>query len=248
MASWLAILSGCAPVPDAATAEKFRDAQHIFDTAKTPEDFLQAASLYQEVLDGGVVSGAVLYNQGNAFMQAGERGRAIACYRQAERYRPLDKDLQHNLSNALGDLGSGEEASIVGALLFWQDWISYRGKFQLLGFSAAATFLFGLVALYASFGRRTSKVLGWTACGVTLLFALSAVYDWHRFESVQRGVVTRDEVTARQGNAESYEPAFTQPLGEGVEFTVVETRNDWLKIRLSEDKEGWIQTADCVIY
>ena len=54
-------------------------------------------------LDRGQISGAVLYNQGNAFMQAGQRGRAIAAYRQARRYLGPDLFLEANLAYALGN-------------------------------------------------------------------------------------------------------------------------------------------------
>ena len=99
LSAWTA---GCARSPDMESAQQFQAAQATFDAAETPEDFLRAAGLYQAILDRGYQSGAVLYNQGNAFMRAGQRGRAIACYRQAQRYRPRDPYLDHNLRYALG--------------------------------------------------------------------------------------------------------------------------------------------------
>ena len=47
--------------------------------AELPDGYWSAAKA-QEILDAGVTSGVVLYNQGNAFMRAGQTGRAIACY------------------------------------------------------------------------------------------------------------------------------------------------------------------------
>ena len=59
--------------------------------------------MYQAILDRGYVSGVVLYNQGNAFMRAGQRGRAVAAYRQARRYLGPDPFLEANLAYALGN-------------------------------------------------------------------------------------------------------------------------------------------------
>ena len=53
---------------------------------------------------------AVLYNQGNAWMRAGATGRALAAYRQAQRYRPRDPYLAANLQNALAASGRNAAA------------------------------------------------------------------------------------------------------------------------------------------
>ena len=84
-------------------------------------------------------------------------------------------------------------------------------------------------------------------CGGFVL-AASAAYDWFRFETIRRGVITADGVVARKGNAESYEPAFTQPLPEGTEFQLLERRDDWLLIRLPGAKEGWVTSDRAVVY
>ena len=49
-----------------------------------------------------------------------------------------------------------------------------------------------------------------------------------------------DEVIVRKGNSTSYEPQFNQPLYEGVEFTLIERRGDWLRIELPDGNSGWI--------
>ena len=78
--------------------------------------------------------------------------------------------------------------------------------------------------------------------------AVSAGYDWYRFDGVRRGVVVRDEVVARKGNAQSYEPAFTEPLSRCTEFEVLDRRGDWVLIRLAGDQEGWIEDDSAVVY
>ena len=62
------------------------------------------------------------------------------------------------------------------------------------------------------------------------------------------GVVTADEIAARKGNAESYEPAFKEPLPIGTEFTLLERRGAWLQVRLSEGQQAWIPEAAATIY
>ena len=75
---------------------------------------------------------------------------------------------------------------------------------------------------------------------LTVILAASAVYDWYRFERTEHGVVVQPEVVARKGNAESYDPAFTEPLKEGTEFRVLERRGTWLQIQLPGGIAGWV--------
>ena len=120
----LGLLPGCGQPLDLDSARRFQEAEKVFSQAKSAEDFLKAAAMYQEILDRGQVSGAVLYNQGNAFMQAGQRGRAIAAYRQARRYLGPDPFLEANLAYALGNQPAVRRRPLVEHLLFWQDWLS----------------------------------------------------------------------------------------------------------------------------
>lgn len=243
----LGLSSGCGRGVDLDVSRTFQEAQQVFDDAQSPDDFLRAAGLYQSILKRGVVSGVVLYNQGNAYMQAHQRGRAIAAYRQAQRYRPRDPYLEANLLYALGS-----ETRVTGRrpmieyLLFWQNWLSYPEKFRLATAAAAVAFALGVIAIVRR--RRLSTRLAVGGLVLTLLLAFSAGYDWRRFDRIVHGVVVRQEVIARKGNADGYEPAFTEPLTEGAEFRRIEHRSDWLLIRLSGDEEGWVREEDVVVY
>jgi len=225
----------------------FEEAQRTFDQAQSAADFLRAAGLYQAILDRGVISGVVLYNQGNAYMQAGQRGRAIAAYRQAQRYRPRDPYLEANLRYALGtEKPAGRRRPVVEYVLFWQDWLSYTEKFYLAGAVAVVTFGLAVTALY--WHRRLFTRLAVVGLALTLLSAFSAGYDWHRYDQIVHGVVVEDGIIARKGNAASYEPAFTAPLAEGTEFRLVERRGDWLLIRMPAGEEGWVPKEAAVTY
>ena len=81
-----------------------------------------------------------------------------------------------------------------------------------------------------------------------MLSLLSTGWDWYRFERLEHGVVIVDEVTARKGNSENYEPAFTEAVREGAEFQVLERRGDWLRIRLGTSGDAWVERRDVVTY
>jgi hypothetical protein len=241
-----ATATGCGkPISEAAQAQ-FQKAQQAFDSAQSPDDFLRVAGMYQQLVAAGIHSGAVFYNQGNAYMRAGRRGRAIACYRQAQRYRPRDPLLDANLRFAIGSDQVRPPRPLIEYVLFWQDWISYPNKFRLSLLAAAiaaASGLAGLVSRASVWNRAALAVLA-----ITLAVGFSALYDWYRFELVTHGVITSKSVVARKGNAESYEAAFTQPLVEGTEVLVLDRRGDWVQIQLAPGQEGWVPSADVVLF
>jgi len=238
---------GCSQQTNFDVQQKFHDAQKAFDTAKTPDDYLKVAGMYQNLLDHGTMSGAVLYNQGNAYMKAGQRGRAIAAYRQAEQFLPTDPYLEANLSYALGDNAQKpHRRPIIEYLMFWQRWISYGDKFRITGSLSVFTFVLAIVALF--FQRRLFTRLAICTAILTALFALSAGYDWYQYDYIEHGVVVKEQTVARKGNSESYEPAFTEPISEGVEFDVVARRGDWVLIRLPGNQEGWVKQDSVVTY
>ena len=238
--------AGCRPGVDLETQRAFEDAQAAFDRAESSDDFLKVAGMYRQMLDSGIVSGAVLYNQGNAYMRAGHRGRAIAAYREAKRYRPNDPFLEANLNYCLvSEAGTGRKP-VLEYLLFWQDWIGYPAKFRAVGMLGGLALVLGLAALYVR--RRPLGILTLGLLGLTVVAGVSAGYDWYRFDHTVHGVVTESEVVARKGNSTSYEPAFTEPLKEGTEFTLESRRGDWLLVRIAGNQEGWLPERSVVLY
>jgi hypothetical protein len=202
--------------------------------------------MYQEMIDEGTVSGPVFFNQGNAWMKAKQPGRAVAAYRQAQRYRPRDPYLDANLQYALGPSATARRP-VIETILFWQNWLSYPEKFYGAAVAAVLTFCFAIVAIFSTRRRLWQRlVLGGAA--VTLVLIISAAYDWYRFEYIKHGVIAQAEVVARKGNAESYEPALNEKLSEGTEFRLLERRGNWLLIQLPGGQEGWIDQQAAVTY
>jgi tetratricopeptide (TPR) repeat protein len=243
----LVVTVGCSRRVDPALYSQFEQAQQAFDAARTKQDFVRVAGMYDQILRSGVQSGAVFYNRGNAYMRAGQRGRAIASYRQAQRYRPRDPLLDANLRSALqGKESVGTSRPLIEYILFWQNWISYPAKFQASIVTSLAAFVLGTIGLLNS--HVIWRRLAFVTLLVSLAITASAIYDWYRFDHVGHGVVVVPEAVARKGNADSYEPAFTAPLVEGTEFVVLEKRGDWLRAHVHGSQEGWLRAVDVVEY
>jgi tetratricopeptide (TPR) repeat protein len=215
------------------------NAQAMFDNAKTPDDYRASAQEFEKAVVGGFQNGAVFYNIGNAYFQAGEYGRAIINYRKAKQFRPRDSYLEANLQQAIA-MAPGRLAAVPkpwwNHVLFWTEWFSIPQKVKLTacGLIAAACLL--VIATLLERSRLNLLV------GVVFSFALMVGIDtainnpW----SVKRAAIT-GETIARKGIGKDYEPAFDQPLRDGAEFTVLNQTNDWTFGHFEGVGDGWVR-------
>jgi len=217
-----------------------------FDKAKTPDEYRQAAALWETLLADGYQNGAVYYNIGNAYMKAGEFGRAIAAYRKARPYRPRDPYLEANLNQALA-LAPGRLAELPAPwwkhVLFWSGWLSYPEKFL----AVVAAFGSGLVL--AAAGLLLRKRRAYWVCGalaaVALILSVDAALAYLDATQLRRAVVVTETV-ARKGMGEKYEPAFDQPLKDGAEFTVIARSGQWVLGHFEGIGDGWLRQETVV--
>ncbi|MDG2126463.1 MAG: tetratricopeptide repeat protein [Fuerstiella sp.] len=240
------VCSGCGSAPDLETSRLFQSAEQIFSDADSPAEFVEAATVYQEILDSGFLSGTVFYNQGNAWMRAGETGRAIAAYRQAQRHLPRDPYLDANLRTALAGSQLPTGGAMLDYIFFWQSAVSYNEKLILTTVLLAMALL--LAMSYQLNRRRIAlKRIAYATMIPLVLSAAAVGRDWQQYEQTVRGVVVA-ETTARKGDSETYDPAFLQSLSDGTEFEVINLRNDWIHARFRQTGTGWISSQDCVTY
>ncbi len=243
----LLLAAACNRTPDLETVQQFEQANHRLAEAKSPDESLAAAALFEQVLARGGENGAVLHGLGNAWFQAGKKGAAIAAWQRALAYRPRDPYLRANLGQAAAGLPT-RTLGWIDELLFWQDDLSYGEKGWLL------TTLVAIACLAFALARRVERSRPWSrpllvVSGVlSLVAALSFALDVHAHEFTLHGVIAAPDVVARKGDAESFEPAFTEPLPEGIAVRVLDRRGEWLRVRIDSGLEGWVPAARVVTW
>ena len=224
----------------------FMRALEVFDKAKTPDEYRQAAALWQSLLTDGYQNGAVYFNIGNAYMKAGEFGRAISSYRKARLYRPRDPYLEANLNQALA-LAPGRLPELPAPwwkhVLFWSGWLAYPEKF------AAVVAAFGAACILAMAGLLLRKRRAYWICGAlvagALLLSVDAALAYLDATQARRAVVVVETV-ARKGMGRGYEPAFDQPLRDGAEFTVISRSGQWVLGHFEGIGDGWLPQESVV--
>lgn len=201
-----------------------------------------ALRLERIVREGGVRNGQLLYNLGNAYFQAGDIGRAILNYRRAELYIPGDANVEQNLSQARKSrqdtFEEKQQTKVLRTLLFWHYDLSLKTRSWLLAVFSGAFWIAAAIKLRRSAWIPAALLV--VAGAIGLLFLGSLAAEAIAGKNAQAGVILAEQVTARKGDGESYEPSFNEPLHAGAEFTVLDSRNDWRQIELPDGRQCWI--------
>ena len=237
------------------------EAQSKYDEATTlvvndPEHarelFRESAAKFQRIVDSGISNGELFFNLGNALVQSDDLGRAIGAYLEAQRLLPGDARIEVNLSHARSLVAEGASptaesepldrvASLWRVVAFptriWSAFISWI----LVWFIIVAGILFGWTA------RVPWRPLLITASAICLGISVTVGVDALRREINPPGVLVNDQVVVRKGNGEGFAPAFTEPLTRGAEFTMIEVRPGWYRIRLTDGQSGWVKTSDAQV-
>jgi len=229
----------------------FNQANQSFRLANAARDPQQAKRLYEKAIlaferiidEYHVENAGLYYNIANASLLKGDIGKAILNYRRAKKLDSSDSNIQKNLdfarSKRIDKVATKTEKRVLQTLFFWHYDFSLKTKFLL------TCIFFGIVCLCVSaavwFGRNAS----WTApaiiCGILAVAFLASLVVESRAQSGKMcGVITANEVIARQGDGQNYSPSFQEPLHQGTEFDLLEKRPGWLHIKLFDDSDGWI--------
>lgn len=207
-------------------------------------DYEQAARVFQQGVDLGVVDAALFYNLGNAYYQQGDYGRAILNYRRAENLAPRDADIRANLTllrsqttdrvegtddelevriSRIGDIFSQDELALIALGL----WLAFVILFIAYRWAQPGTVL------------REGFLYGWVA--VLILLALSGFALTSRMMGQgarQEAVILAPqvEVTSAPGGG-----TLQFVLHAGTEVVVLEERTGWRRITLAgENLQGWL--------
>lgn len=194
--------------------------------------FSGAALKFESLARSGFRPGPSWSNAGNAWFEAGEVGRAIASYRQAQIYRPFDQSVRDNLAAVRALSTDVVEPAGRPSLLAWpKRWLTAVLVPTALGF-------WGLLLAFVRHRKRTLLV----GCATFLLasLGLAGLIVVAHVRDGRTGVVVVSEVFGRKGPSYRYRTAFHEPLHDGLEFAVLERRDEWIKVQLADHRRCWI--------
>ena len=224
--------------------EQFRQANSTKDSEQALKHYEKAILSFEKIIDEGEVKNAKLYyNLANAYFLQGKMGKAILNYRRALNLDDSDENIKKNLvfahSKRIDKIPADTEKSVLHTLFFWHYDFSIKTRFLLtcLFWAIVCLCITGIIWMGRSTALKGSAII----CSLlTLCFMVSVALEYKTYVNKVSGVITTNEVVARQGDGVNYTSSFKEPLHEGTEFDLLEQRPGWLHIRLSDGSKGWI--------
>ena len=221
----------------------FKQANHFYKIG----EFLKATKTYLQLVTAGYESGNLYYNLGNAYLQMGQKGRAILYYEKAQRLIPNDPVLRTNLATALTRVDEGE---INWSHEFFRS-LAFLAPLDQLALICSICFylfilLFILLVLIPTYIRdkHTGKIKTWYrsilisgGCILVIFVSLTTFTYMDRLQA--QAVAIKDGI-----------PAFSEPnsggtiyfqLAEGSRLLVNETKGEWCLIKRQDGKRGWVE-------
>ncbi len=232
--------------------EAFRQANRLPGDSQAEELYAKAILSYERIINEGRIQNAKLfYNLGNAYFLKEDIGKAILNYRRAERIDGADANIRKNLefarSRRIDKITLKTQERVLETLFFWHYDFSLRTKFTLACLFFATACICVTVKIWL--GRTPlSTVTAVIAGALMLCFAASVAVELRRRAEAVCGVITAQDVVARQGDGQGYPESFKDPLHAGTEFDLLEHRPGWFHIELPDDSDGWIpdNSADLI--
>lgn len=224
-----------------AMAGSYEDGNEAYANGQYEEAAAHYESALEEVQDPDLY-----YNLGNALYKTGDFARAILNYERALRLRPRDVDVHHNLEIARLQVTDKIEATPEFFLLTWWK----RGAQWLPSCRWAVLFLialwlsisgFLLFAFYGGGFRKTAFFGGLVSMIVAISLLLLAVTRYRAETLGQQAIILSPSVSVKSAPLNSGTDLFI--IHEGLKVSILEQSDAWIRISLSDGKEGWIPAA-----
>ena len=214
---------------------------HFFqgNRAYSGGDYKKAINEYEAIIKDGFESGGLYYNLGNSYIKDGQLGRAILNYERAKTLIPRDSDLESNYAYArtlVRNYVQNSQAGPVRTMI--NNYMDSFSSEELAVVIFVMYLLIGGISLLGLFMRwRMSRRAG-ILIFLGLLMIANLIVLLMKLEDEGAAVILKS-VNAK------FEPmgiaTIYFQLSEGEKVNVLKEQQQWLKVKRSDEKEGWIE-------
>ncbi|PKH50197.1 hypothetical protein CXF68_05555 [Tenacibaculum sp. Bg11-29] len=224
--------------------ELFASANNLYKDGK----YQEAIKLYQKIESTKSVSSELYFNLGNSFSKLNQIAPAIYNYEKALQLNPLNEDAQNNLiivKRLTLDRIDELPTSILQKINknFFQKF-SYN---TWAVFAIILSFLASLLFLcYYFYFTPSKKRLFFTAsilAFLMLIITLTITYTQYNLsKNAIEAIVFLEKIKVKNAPTKDADKLFT--LHEGTKVNVLDTVDEWKKIKLTDGKTGWVLTKN----
>jgi tetratricopeptide (TPR) repeat protein len=204
----------------------------------------EAIDCYDSLVFAGFESQALYYNMGNAYFRSNKLGKARLYYEKTLKMNPRDEDALTNLNYLEPMLVDRFEKVPV---IFYKNWIQSfivsRSSNQWAYISVVSLF-FSILSLVSYLLLRTTivrKIGFYSAVLFFLISFLSFYSSWKQNQYILKpntAVVTDLSVNVKSAPHETGTGLFI--LHEGAKVWLEDKTANWIEIRLSDGRKGWV--------
>ncbi|MFI5139503.1 MAG: tetratricopeptide repeat protein [Sphingobacteriales bacterium] len=210
--------------------------------------YKEALTAYQQILDDSYQSAAVYFNMGNASFKNDDIPSALLYYEKAHKLSPGDEDINFNIRFAnLKTTDKIDEAPEFFLANWWKALILSLSLNSLSMLSILLILLASGVLIIYFFTNSVSIKKASFYCSITLFFlgvftVFVAGMQLNYFSAHRQAIIFSSSVTVKNGPVEKSGNVFV--LHDGTKVNILDTSNGWMKIRIGNGNEGWINASD----
>jgi len=216
----------------------------------TTEEYQQAVSLYDQVLQSGEVSAKLYFNLGNAYYKTGDINNAILNYERAKVLAPNDEDIEFNLRIANQFVVTKIEELPQPFFLRWKQAVTDKYPADTWSMISIGAFILFLIFLGLFIFSKTvtfKRVAFWLGI-LTIIFSgftfSFANQQKNEIEIRNHAVVFCPRVTVKSSPSETGTDLFL--IYEGLKIEITDSLNTWTEIKLADGNEGWLPDS-CIV-
>jgi len=224
----------------ADTAALFQEANTSYRTG----DHAKAAELYESLTEQNPRVAVFYYDLANAYVRLGKLSHAILNYEKALRLDPRNADIRENLRYTRGLLEYRVEDNRNWYLKATEVVLKYATEREIYAVVLAVLFIFLTGGILYFFSGRGTFWNPWQqfVFVVLLLTAFVAFGKQVQSNMIRDAIVMQKECEARYGPSEHDQVAFK--MGEGIKVFVMDRREDWSRVLLTNGESGWVKDSD----
>ncbi|RPD91211.1 tetratricopeptide repeat protein [Aureibaculum marinum] len=212
------------------------------------EKYSEALELYKEIEKHNITSDDVLYNIANTYYKMNKVAPAIYYYEKVLQQSPNHADAKFNLAFAQRMTLDNIEPL---PKTIWQkinDSIILKFSYNTWAWIAVSlSFLFAVLFLlyhfsYSTASKRFYFASSFISAFLTVLMIAIAYQNYKYVKSNQEAIVFAQQTEVKTAPTVSSEVSFE--LHEGTKVKVLESLDNWKKIKIADGKIGWIVADD----
>ncbi|GAA3776012.1 tetratricopeptide repeat protein [Corallibacter vietnamensis] len=211
-------------------------------------NYKDAISKYEEIIKNGEHSSALYYNLGNAHYKLNNIAPSIYYFEKALQLSPNDQEIKNNIAFArnmtidaidtVPEVGFSKSINSISGTMNFDGW-------AITSIVCVVLFVVLFIGYYFVYNTSRKRILFISGMGFLIFAGIALGLAFHQENLVNNNnpaiVFAKESQVKSEPNLRSAE-AFK--LHEGTKVQILDTVNNWKKIKLSDGKSGWIPSQD----